>query len=105
MWRVLTVQLADYALLEHDIVAGARLVESSTGFAEGTYARQLGNSTCSTPGRAAAITRYVREREYGSGVKAAGGLGQKDQTIMEDTGFGLDPARVRLGISIPEALA
>ncbi|MGC8583083.1 MAG: hypothetical protein ACP5HD_01940 [Thermoproteus sp.] len=100
------LQLADYALLRHGIVAGARFVESSTGFVEGAYAKQLGNPTCLTTGRAA-ITRYVREREHGSGVEIAGGIRSEGQSraIREAVGFGLDPARVGLGISTPEALA
>ncbi|AET33981.1 deoxyribose-phosphate aldolase [Pyrobaculum ferrireducens] len=93
----------------YDIVAeaGAHFIKSSTGFAEEAYAKQLGNPTHSTPERAAAIARYIRERGYRLGVKMAGGIRTREQAraIIEAIGFGLDPARVRLGTSTPEALA
>jgi deoxyribose-phosphate aldolase len=92
----------------YDLVAesGAHFIKSSTGFAEEAYARQLGNPAHSTPERAAAIARYVRERGYKLGVKMAGGIRTKEQAraIIEAVGFGEDPARVRLGTSTPEAL-
>ena len=92
----------------YDLVAesGAHFIKSSTGFAEETYARQLGNPTHATPERAAAIARYIREKGYKLGIKMAGGIRTKEQAraIIEAVGFGEDPARVRLGSSTPEAL-
>jgi deoxyribose-phosphate aldolase len=92
----------------YDIVAeaGAHFIKSSTGFAEEAYAKQLGNPIYSTPERAAAIAKYIRERGYGLGVKMAGGIRTKEQAraIVEAIGFGEDPAKVRLGTSTPEAL-
>jgi len=93
----------------YDIVAeaGAHFIKSSTGFAEEAYAAKLGNPVASTPERAAAIARYIKERGYKLGVKMAGGIRTKEQAraIVEAIGFGEDPARVRLGTSTPEALA
>ena len=92
----------------YDIVAesGAHFVKSSTGFAEEAYAARLGNPVHSTPERAAAIAKYIRERGYKLGVKMAGGIRTKEQAraIIEAIGFGEDPTRVRLGTSTPEAL-
>lgn len=92
----------------YDIVAesGAHFIKSSTGFAEEGYAKQLGNPIYSTPERAAAIARYIRERGYKLGVKMAGGIRTAEQAkaIIDAIGFGIDPTRVRLGTSTPEAL-
>ncbi|ACB39207.1 deoxyribose-phosphate aldolase [Pyrobaculum neutrophilum] len=92
----------------YDIVAesGAHFIKSSTGFAEEAYARQLGNPTYSTPERAAAIARYIRERGFRLGVKMAGGIRTAEQAkaIIDAIGFGTDPTKVRLGTSTPEAL-
>ncbi len=92
----------------YDLVAesGAHFIKSSTGFAEETYAKQLGNPVYSTPERAAAIARYIREKGYKLGIKMAGGIRTREQAraIIEAIGLGEDPAKVRLGTSTPEAL-
>ncbi|MEM1598183.1 MAG: 2-deoxyribose-5-phosphate aldolase, partial [Pyrobaculum sp.] len=92
----------------YDIVAeaGAHFIKSSTGFAEEAYAAKLGNPVHSTPERAAAIAKWIRERGYALGVKMAGGIRSREQAraIIDAIGFGEDPRRVRLGTSTPEAL-
>jgi len=95
-----------YTLYDIIAEAGAHFIKSSTGFAEEAYAARQGNPVHSTPERAAAIARYIKEKGYRLGVKMAGGIRTREQAkaIVDAIGWGEDPARVRLGTSTPEAL-